>query len=363
MAVSATGAIDAGRRLARESVGQPALHIALIFGVALGVRLALWPLATTETADATTRVWMAWDWLSHPTLITHGVWGPLHFYLMAPVLWWFQDRVAPPIALHIILASLTPIVVYFFTRQEFDGRRASLIVGLVFAPGGAVAACTPLGPVLFGPRCTGKRGFRALLASRRRVCDNQGNRGLPASSADASGLAGRYAAALFELAEDRDALDAVAGDLRDLQAMLGDSADLRRLIRSPVLSREDQGAAIVALAERAKFDRLTVQFLGLLAQKRRLFVLPEIIAVYRVMLARHRGEVSAELVSAVALSEAQIEAIKQQLAAAMGQAVTLSSAVDPGLLGGLVVRVGSRMIDASLRTKLQRLELAMKGAA
>ncbi len=186
---------------------------------------------------------------------------------------------------------------------------------------------------------------------------------MPASSADASGLAGRYAAALFELAEDRDALDAVAGDLRDLQAMLGDSADLRRLIRSPVLSREDQGAAIVALAERAKFDRLTVQFLGLLAQKRRLFVLPEIIAVYRVMLARHRGEVSAELVSAVALSEAQIEAIKQQLAAAMGQAVTLSSAVDPGLLGGLVVRVGSRMIDASLRTKLQRLELAMKGAA
>ncbi len=133
MAVSATGAIDAGRRLARESVGQPALDIALIFGVALGVRLALWPLATTETADATTRVWMAWDWLSHPTLITHGVWGPLHFYLMAPVLWWFQDPVAPPIALHIILASLTPIVVYFFTRQEFDGRRASLIVGLVFA--------------------------------------------------------------------------------------------------------------------------------------------------------------------------------------------------------------------------------------
>ncbi len=186
---------------------------------------------------------------------------------------------------------------------------------------------------------------------------------MPASSADASGLAGRYAAALFELAEDRDALDAVAGDLRDLQAMLGESADLRRLIRSPVLSREDQGGAIVAVAERAGFDRLSVQFLGLLAHKRRLFVLPEIIAVYRVMLAHHRGEVSAELVSAVALSEAQTEAVKQQLAAAMGQTVTLATAVDPGLLGGLVVRVGSRMIDASLRTKLQRLELAMKGAA
>ncbi len=186
---------------------------------------------------------------------------------------------------------------------------------------------------------------------------------MPASSTDASGLAGRYAAALFELAEDRDALDAVAGDLGDFRSLLDESADLRRLIRSPVLAREDQGRAIVALAERAGFDRLTVQFLGLLAHKRRLFALPEIIAAYQAMLARHRGEISAEVSSAVALSKAQLKAVQQQLSAAMGQSVTLASAVDPGLLGGLVVRVGSRMIDASLRTKLQRLELAMKGAA
>jgi len=186
---------------------------------------------------------------------------------------------------------------------------------------------------------------------------------LPASSTDVSGLAGRYAAALFELAEDREALDAVAGDLGNLRAVLDESGDLRRLIRSPVLSREDQGRAITALAERAGFHELTRQFLGLLAHKRRLFVLPEIIAVYRAMLGRHKGEVSAELVSAVPLSEAQARTVQEQLSAALGQTVTLARAIDPGLLGGLVVRVGSRMIDASLRSKLHRLELAMKGAA
>jgi F-type H+-transporting ATPase subunit delta len=176
-------------------------------------------------------------------------------------------------------------------------------------------------------------------------------------------LAGRYAVALFELAEDRDALDAVAADLGNLRSLLDDSADLRRLIRSPVLSREEQGRALVALGERAGFGPLTQQFLGLLAHKRRLFVLPEIIAAYLAMLGEHKGEVSAELTSAVALSEEQVAAVRQQLTAAVGQTVTLATAVDPGLLGGLVVRVGSRMIDASLRTKLRRLELAMKGAA
>jgi F-type H+-transporting ATPase subunit delta len=186
---------------------------------------------------------------------------------------------------------------------------------------------------------------------------------LPASSANASGLAGRYALALFELAREQDGLDAVAADLGGLRAMLDESADLRRLIRSPVISREEQGRAIVALAERAGFHQLTRQFVGLLAHKRRLFVLPQIIAVYLEMLSEHKGEVRAELTSAVALSAAQLEAVKERLTASIGQTVTLATAVDPGLLGGLVVRVGSRMIDASLRTKLQRLELAMKGAA
>ena len=141
-------------------------------------------------------------------------------------------------------------------------------------------------------------------------------------------MAGRYAVALFELAEDRDALDAVAEDLRNFQSLLDESADLRRLIRSPVLSREEQGRAVTALAERAGLSPLTRQFLGLLAHKRRLFVLPEIITAYLAMLGEHKGEVSAELTSAVALSEEQLEAVRQRLTEAVGQAVTLSTAVD-----------------------------------
>lgn len=176
-------------------------------------------------------------------------------------------------------------------------------------------------------------------------------------------MAGRYALALFELARDGDVLDAVATDLGGFQALLDESEDLRRLIRSPVVTREDQGRALAALGERAGFHKLTSQFLGLLADHRRLYALPEMIAAYRVMLAEHQGEVGAEVASAVALSEQQMAALKEQLSVAVGQKITLSARVDPGLLGGLVVRVGSRMLDASLRTKLRQLELAMKGAA
>lgn len=170
---------------------------------------------------------------------------------------------------------------------------------------------------------------------------------MPASSANASGVAGRYALALFELARDGDALDAVAADLGAFRRMLEASADLRRLIRSPVVSREDQGRALAALGERAGFARLTLQFLGLVAEHRRLFTLPDVIKAYDAMLAEHRGEVAAELISAVALSDEQHAAVKDQLSRAMGKEITLSARVDPGLLGGLVVRVGSRMLDAS----------------
>ena len=169
--------------------------------------------------------------------------------------------------------------------------------------------------------------------------------------------------ALFELAEDERALDVVAGDLDGLAGLLDESSDLRRLIRSPVLSREDQAQAISAVGQRAGFYRLTRSFLGFLAHKRRLFALPDIIRAYRAMLAEHRGEVGAELTSAVPLGEDQLDRIRTQLGSSVGQTVTLTTAVDPELLGGLVIRVGSRMIDASLRTKLQHLEQAMKGAA
>ena len=176
-------------------------------------------------------------------------------------------------------------------------------------------------------------------------------------------MAGRYALALFELARDGDVLDAVAADLASFATMLDESADLRRLIRSPVLSREDQGKALAALAARAGFGELTTKFLGLVAEHRRLFALPEVIEAYRAMLAEHKGEVAAELVSAVPLQEEQVATLEKQLSGAVGKQVMLAARVDPGLLGGLVVRVGSRMLDASLRTKLRQLELAMKGAA
>jgi F-type H+-transporting ATPase subunit delta len=178
-----------------------------------------------------------------------------------------------------------------------------------------------------------------------------------------SGLAGRYAVALFELAQEQDAVDAVAGDLHALRELLAGSADLERLIRSPVVSRDEQARAITAVGERAGFAPLTLQFLGLLAHKRRLFALPDVIAAYDAMLSEHRGEVGAEVMSAVPLSDEQLESVRRQLAAAVGQTVKLSTTVDPSLLGGLVVRVGSRMIDASIRTKLHQLELALKGAA
>jgi F-type H+-transporting ATPase subunit delta len=186
---------------------------------------------------------------------------------------------------------------------------------------------------------------------------------LPASSVHGSGLAGRYAVALFELAQEQDALDTVAGDLHSLREMLAESADLDRLIRSPVLSREEQARALTALGARAGFAPLTRRFVGLLAHKRRLFALPDVIEAYDAMLAEHRGEVGAEVVSAVPLTQEQLESVQRQLAAAVGQTVKLSVAVDPSLLGGLLVRVGSRMIDASIRTKLHQLELALKGAA
>ncbi len=184
---------------------------------------------------------------------------------------------------------------------------------------------------------------------------------MAAEAKGVSGLADRYAAALFDLADERKALDAVAGDLHSLRAMLRESADLRRLVRSPVLSREAQGKAVAALAETAQLSALTRNFLGLLAQNRRLFALSEMITGYLHRLAEARGEVTAHVVSAQELSPQQRDAVNEQLRKAVGRKVAVDIEVDPGLLGGLVVRVGSRMVDASLRSKLNRLQLAMKG--
>ncbi|HJU20672.1 MAG TPA: F0F1 ATP synthase subunit delta [Stellaceae bacterium] len=177
-----------------------------------------------------------------------------------------------------------------------------------------------------------------------------------------SGLAERYAAALFELAEERRMLDTVAADLRALKAMIGASADLTRLVRSPILSRAEQGRAIAALAERAGLDPLVRDFLGVVARNRRLFAVPAMINSYLETLAARRGEVTAEVTAAQPLSEAQLTRLGEQLRQAVGRRVAVEVKVDRGLLGGMIIKLGSRMVDGSLRGKLARLQLAMKGA-
>lgn len=184
---------------------------------------------------------------------------------------------------------------------------------------------------------------------------------MSSQSQESGGLAERYSRALFDLADEERAVDAVAQDLDSLAAMIEGSADLDRLIRSPVISRADQLRAMTALVSAADMHVLTGKFIGLLARNRRLFILPAIIRAFRRMLARRRGETAAEVTSAQKLSAAQRAALAAQLKQAVGTEVSLTDRVDPSILGGLVVRVGSRMVDSSLRTKLQRLRLAMKG--
>ncbi len=176
-----------------------------------------------------------------------------------------------------------------------------------------------------------------------------------------TGLGERYATALYELADEQKLLDPVAEDLRALRRLIDESPDLKRLIRSPVLTRSDQGKAIAALAERAQFQPLVKNILGLMAKNRRLFVLPAVIDAYLTELASRRGEVTAHVIAAQELTEAQRQALDERLRRAVGSKVAMELRVDPSLLGGLIVKLGSRMVDASLSSKLHRLQLAMKG--
>jgi F-type H+-transporting ATPase subunit delta len=184
---------------------------------------------------------------------------------------------------------------------------------------------------------------------------------LPAHNASAAGLAGRYATALFELASERGELDRVETDLRSVETALEGNPELGRALRSPVVRREEHAQAMTAIGERLGLGEAVRNLLGVLAQKRRLATLPAIINVYRSLLASHRGEETAEVVSAAPLDEQDIARLKESVARFAGRAVSLTARVDPSLLGGLVVRLGSRMIDASLKTKLQQLELSMRG--
>jgi len=179
----------------------------------------------------------------------------------------------------------------------------------------------------------------------------------------ASGLAGRYATALYELADEAKQLDAVAGDLARLKALIDESADLRRLMSSPLIGREQQTQAMLAVVERAGLGDLTRRFVGTVARNRRLSALRAMIDAFNQILAARRGEITAHVTSAKPLSQTQADAIGAALRSAMGRKVSVDLKVDPKLLGGLKVMVGSRLIDASLATKLQRLQLAMKGLA
>ena len=186
---------------------------------------------------------------------------------------------------------------------------------------------------------------------------------MSSASSGVSGVAGRYAAALFELAEEQKKLDEVATDVAIIRSLLAESADLRRLVASPVIGRDAQGKAIIAVLEKAGISELTCNFVGVVARNRRLFVVEDMCVGYRELLAAARGEITAEIMTAQPLTDSQRETLEQELRAAMGSKVTLDMQVDESLLGGMVVKVGSRMVDSSLRTKLQRLELSLKGAA
>ena len=177
-----------------------------------------------------------------------------------------------------------------------------------------------------------------------------------------SGLAGRYALALLDLADEQNQLDPVAGDLRGLKAAIAESEDLRRLIRSPLFTRTQKSQAMAAILEKAGAGDLTRRFVLLVARNRRLFALDGMIAAYLAELARRRGEITAQVTSAIALNDEQHRALVETLREQVGAKVQVEVGVDPSLIGGLIVRVGSRMIDNSLRSKLQRLQLAMKGA-
>lgn len=176
-----------------------------------------------------------------------------------------------------------------------------------------------------------------------------------------SDLPGRYASALLDLADERKALDEVADDLKNLRALISESEDLRRLLGSPIFSREDQRKAMAALMERLGTGDLTRRFVLVVADNHRLFALPAMIEAYITELAQRRGEITAEVTAARSLSDTQQTALLEALRSAVGSKVQLDLKVDPALIGGLIVKVGSRMIDSSLRSKLQRLQLAMKG--
>jgi F-type H+-transporting ATPase subunit delta len=175
-------------------------------------------------------------------------------------------------------------------------------------------------------------------------------------------VAGRYASALFDLAREQRQIETVEKDLTSFATMLDGSEDLRRLVLSPVFSSDEQTKALTAVMTKANISGLAANFIKLLAKNRRLFAASDMIKSFRAIAARERGEVTAEVTSAHALTAEQMNTLRDTLkAASAGKSMNIQAKVDPSLLGGLIVKIGSRMVDSSLKTKLSTLKVAMKG--
>ena len=175
-----------------------------------------------------------------------------------------------------------------------------------------------------------------------------------------SGMAGRYATAVFELALEENTLDQVTADLDGFDTLVAESPDLLRLVRSPVFGVEQQQAALAAVLDRAGIGGTAANFLRLVTANRRLFAVRDMIRALRVLVARHKGEVTAHVTVAEPLADRHLAALKDALKSVTGKDVMLDVAVQPSIIGGLVVKIGSRMVDASLKTKLNSIKHAMK---
>ncbi|MDJ0627969.1 MAG: F0F1 ATP synthase subunit delta [Rhodobacter sp.] len=175
-----------------------------------------------------------------------------------------------------------------------------------------------------------------------------------------AGIAARYATAIFELAKEENSLPTLETDLDALETAMGESPDLRSLIASPIYTRDAQGAAITAISQKMGLSGVLTNTLALMASKRRLFVLPQLVRALRGLIADDKGEVTADVTAAKALTKAQTDKLAASLKASVGKDVKINMAVDESLIGGLVVKVGSKMIDTSIRSKLANLQNAMK---
>ncbi|HVD84920.1 MAG TPA: F0F1 ATP synthase subunit delta [Bradyrhizobium sp.] len=185
---------------------------------------------------------------------------------------------------------------------------------------------------------------------------------MAAEDPSVSGVSGRYATALFELARDEKSIDAVKADLDEFETLLSESADLKRLVRSPVFSADAQLKALTAVLDKAGVTGIAANFLKVLTRNRRLFAIGDVIRAFRALVARFKGEASADVTVAERLSDRNLDALKTALKSVTGKDVALNVKVDPSIIGGLVVKLGSRMVDSSLRTKLNSIKHAMKEA-